>query len=99
MSLYFSALSLRVFVLLCTLFFAGGKDRVSVGKSCLPPDSLGGIHFSSSPVSSFSEGGDDVLALIPYAGCLPIQEGVQILPKQSVLDLFRAQDNTLCISI
>lgn len=97
MSVYFPVLLLRV--PLCTLYFAGGKDRVSVGTSCLPPDSLAGTHFSSSPVSSFSEGGDDVLALIPYAGCLPIQEGGQILPKQSVLDLFRAQDNTLCISI
>ena len=39
------------------------------------------------------------VALILSAGCLPIQEGMQIVPNRSILDLFKAQDNTLFISI
>ena len=43
--------------------------------------------------------GVDVQRLILSAGCLSIQDGMQILPNQSILDLFTAQDNTLFISI
>lgn len=70
-------------------------------KTLLPPSpySQPFAHTQFSPALSAPFRRRWCVALILSAGCLPIQEGMQILPNQRFLDLFTAQDNTLCISI